>query len=233
MKKVVVTQSNYIPWKGYFDALFLADEFILLDDVQYTRRDWRNRNKIKVPNGTQWLTLPVEVKGKFDQRICDTKISDPAWSVDHWKTLQNFYARARHFPTYAPQIEALYRTAADEPYLSRVNRIFLEGISGLLGFSPKISWSTDYELSAGKNERILSLCRQAQATDYYSGPAAKSYLDETLFRDQGIQVHYFDYSGYPEYTQLHPPFTHEVTVLDLLFNEGPQALNYLKAGSKK
>src|SRR5208283_1807000 len=95
-KSLAAIQSNYIPWKGYFDIINRVDEFMLYDDAQYTRRDWRNRNKIKTPRGLRWLTIPVRVKGKFHQKICETEISDPGWAAGHWQTLRQNYARAKH-----------------------------------------------------------------------------------------------------------------------------------------
>src|SRR5215510_8709820 len=99
-KKVAIVQSNYIPWKGYFDLINSVDEFILFDDMQYTKRDWRNRNRIKTPDGVAWLTIPVAVKGKYHQRIADTLVSDPSWIASHWKTIRHCYARAPYFAVY-------------------------------------------------------------------------------------------------------------------------------------
>ena len=112
-KRVAIVQSCYIPWKGYFDLINLVDEFILYDDRQYTRRDWRNRNRIKTAQGSQWLTIPVEVKGRYDQRIDETLISDPGWAEKHWKTLTHSYASAPHFDEYREAFEALYDGASD------------------------------------------------------------------------------------------------------------------------
>src|SRR5262245_52507754 len=108
MKKVAIVQSNYIPWKGYFDMIAAVDEFILYDDMQYTRRDWRNRNKIKTPHGTRWITVPVQVKGKFHQTIHETEISGGDWAVAHWKALCLNYRRAAHFDIVAARLEPLY-----------------------------------------------------------------------------------------------------------------------------
>ena len=227
-KRVAIVQSCYIPWKGYFDLINLVDEFVLYDDRQYTRRDWRNRNKVKTPQGTQWLTIPVEVKGRYHQRIDETRIRDPEWGDRHWKTLTHNYAMAPHFDEYAEVFESLYREARD-PLLSNVNRMFLEAVCGILGIGTKLSWSTDYEAEGAKTERLLALCRAAGATAYLSGPSAREYLDETLFQKAGIALDYIDYSGYPEYPQLHPPFDHAVTVLDLLFNTGPDAARFMKS----
>lgn len=228
VKTLAIVQSCYIPWKGYFDLINLADEFILYDDRQYTRRDWRNRNRIKTPSGSTWLTIPVQVKGKYHQRIDETEISDPAWREQHWRTLVHNYAAARHFAEYAERIRALY-LERDETLLSLVNRHFLEAVCDILGIRTRISWSTEYDAEGSKTERLVSLCRSAGATRYLSGPSARGYLDEGAFAQHGIAVTYMDYSGYPEYEQLHPPFDHAVTVLDLIFNVGADAPRYMKS----
>lgn len=227
MKTVVIVQSNYIPWKGYFDLMHDADEFILFDDRQYTRRDWRNRNQVKAEVGTRWLTIPVEVKGKYLQRIDETMIADRSWAPDHWKTLTELYRKAPHFKTYADQIEALYCAAGDLPKLSSVNRCFLEGIGKLLGIDCRLRWSTEFPDVEGKTERLVGLCQATGARRYISGPSAQDYIELALFEQAGIELQFKSYDGYPEYPQLHPPFTHGVTALDLLFNVGPNAPWYI------
>jgi hypothetical protein len=227
-RSVAIVQSCYIPWKGYFDLIASVDEFILYDDRQFTRRDWRNRNRIKTPQGSQWLTIPVETKGRYHQRIDETAIGDPRWAEQHWKTIVHNYAGAPYFPDYREQLEALYESATASR-LSVVNRRFLEAIGRLLGITTTLSWSTDYPAEGTKTERLVALCRAAEATHYLSGPSARSYLDESAFAAAGIELAYFDYSDYPEYEQLHPPFDHAVTVLDLILNTGPEAPRYMKA----
>ena len=226
-KSVAILQSNYIPWKGYFDIIDRVDEFILFDDMQYTRRDWRNRNKIKTPNGLQWLTIPVDVKGKFYQAIKDTQIKDDKWVDKHWKAIYHNYSKAPYFDLYADDVQNLYELAQEEPYLSKINHLFITAICRWLDIDTKITWSMDYEIVEGKTERLVSLCLQADATHYISGPAAKGYLDEALFEQVDIDVSWMDYSNYPEYDQLYDPFEHGVTVLDLLFNVGSSAKSYI------
>lgn len=226
-KKVAILQSNYIPWKGYFDMIAAVDEFILYDDMQYTRRDWRNRNQIKTPQGVQWLTIPVQVKGKYHQKIRDTEIEGSDWAAAHWKALLQNYRRAPHFAEIAEWLEPLY---SGEPcdYLSQLNRRFLETICGYLSIKTVISNSWDYTLIDGKTERLADLCAQAGGTEYISGPAARSYVDEQVFADKGIVLSWFDYNDYPEYPQQWGEFTHGVTILDLLFNCGREAPRYMK-----
>lgn len=229
-KRVAIVQSNYIPWKGYFDLISSVDEFILYDDMQYTRRDWRNRNRIKTQKGATWLTIPVEVRGKYFQSIKDTMISDPGWNQRHWDTIVRSYGRAPCFRAHRETFERLYLDCREQ-HLSAINHRFLTAICHILGIQTKISWSMDYRLSEGKTERLVDLCRQAGATEYISGPSARGYIDETLFRNERIELSYIDYNDYPEYNQLFPPFVHEVSVLDLLFNTGKDACHFLKSSS--
>jgi hypothetical protein len=226
MKRVAIVQSSYIPWKGYFDLINLVDEFILYDDVQYTRQDWRNRNRIKTPRGSQWLTIPV--RGRFGQRIDETQISDSSWCARHWKSLTQNYRTAAHFDDYSDCFERLYRDVQD-PRLSVINRTFLEAICSSLEITTRLSWSSDYDAEGAKTERLIGLCQATGATSYLSGPSAREYIEEDLFEDAGIALEYMDYAGYAEYPQLHGPFDHAVTVLDLLFNTGPDATRFMKS----
>lgn len=226
-KTVAIVQSNYVPWKGYFDLMRSADEFILYDDMQYTRRDWRNRNRFKSPAGVRWLTIPVQVKGRYLQRIDETVVSDRDWASKHWSTLSTWYRQAPCFAPYRQALEGFYLGPAEER-LSRINRRLIEMLAGFLEISTPIRWSTDYKATGSKTERLLSLCQAAGATSYLSGPAARDYLDEERFRAQGIEVRWMSYDGYPTYDQVHPPFDHHVSVLDLLFSVGDQAPHYLE-----
>jgi hypothetical protein len=227
-KTIAVVQSNYIPWRGYFDLINSVDEFILYDDVQYTIRDWRNRNIIKTSSGPLWLTIPVEVKGKYLQKIKDTVISDPIWGRKHWASIIHNYSRAKYLPMHSELFEDLYLRSEDK-LLSQINHRFIVAICQILEIRTTISWSMDYNLIGDKTERLVELCKQAGATAYLSGPTARAYLNEDLFRNKGISVSYMDYSGYREYTQLYPPFQSQVSIIDLIFNEGPGASNYMKS----
>lgn len=227
MKKVAILQSNYIPWKGYFDMIAAVDEFILYDDMQYTRRDWRNRNQIKTPQGVQWLTVPVQVKGKYEQKIKETAIDGSDWAIAHWKALAQNYRRTPHFDEVAIWLEPLY-IVESYTHISQLNRCFIEAICHYLGIKTVISNSWDYTLLDGKTERLADLCKQAGGTEYISGPAAKDYIEESVFTERGIKLAWFDYAGYPEYPQLWGEFTHGVTILDLLFNCGKDASRYMR-----
>ncbi len=219
MKKAIITQSNYIPWKGYFDAINMVDVFVVYDEMQYTKRDWRNRNKIKTANGLKWLSIPVNVKGKFNQKINETHISDKDWGKKHWGTIKQAYKKAPFFNESCEVFEKIYLNYKSEQ-LSEINLEFIQTICNLLDIETKIVYSKDLNLKGDKTEKLLNLCLDLGITDYYSGPAAKDYMDTKLFENKNVNVHWFDYSGYPEYHQLYEGFEHGVTILDLLFNEG-------------
>jgi len=225
IKKIAIVQSNYIPWKGYFDLIAAVDEFILYDDVQFTKNDWRNRNKIKTPQGVQWITVPVGQD--ISRRIRDVELPNNKWQTKHWKTLKSNYGRASYFEEVAAVLEQPYLNESFT-HLSQLNRRFIEVVCDYLGIKTVISNSWDYQIIDGKIERIVDLCLQAGGTVYLSGPAAKDYIEENLFAESGIKLSWFNYAGYPEYPQLWGEFAHNVSILDLLFNCGNEASRYMR-----
>ena len=226
-KKIAILQSNYIPWKGYFDMIAAVDEFVLFDDMQFTRRDWRNRNKIKTPHGVQWLTIPVKSKGNYYQKIRETQIDQGDWANKHWRAISQNYSRSPFFLEISSWLEPIYMK---ESFIniSQLNRRFIEVICSYLNIKTKISNSWDYTLIDPKTDRLANICLQAAGTEYISGPAAKNYVDEKVFTDQGIKLTWFNYDGYIEYPQLWGDFDHEVTILDLLFNCGKESRRYMR-----
>lgn len=186
---------------------------------------------IKAPSGTQWLTIPVEVKGKYLQKINETRISDPNWGNEHWQTLKHVYGKLSGFTLYRDIFEELYH----KPFtlLSEVNYAFINAICNILNIKTKIRWSSEFTLPEGKTERLVYVCKALGATDYYTGPAAKNYMQDSLFTNEGINIHYYDYSGYPEYEQRFPPFTHGVSILDLLFSRGESSRDFMKIKGEK
>lgn len=234
VKKIAILQSNYIPWKGYFDIINCVDEFILYDDVQYTVDDWRNRNKIKTKQGVQWMTIPVSKKGHLSKKISEVKVDDVRWARKHWMSLANAYAKSDYFKDYAELFETMYLHKASKlEYLSEVNFLFITEINRILGISTKIRWSSEFEPGGGNTERLINICKETGAGAYLTGPAARNYLDEELFRREEIDVQWMDYSDYPVYKQLHGAFEHGVTILDLIFNTGNEAVRYMKSFGAK
>ena len=231
-RRVGIIQSNYIPWKGYFDFINMVDDFVLFDDAQYTKRDWRNRNRIKTRHGPQWLTIPVSVSGKRRQKIQDTEIDDRSWARRHWKTLCQHYAGAKHFGHFKASLQELY-LGCEDTRLSEINYRFITAVNTILSINTRLWWSRDFpSTAANPSERLLAICRALGAGEYLSGPSARDYLDVALFEREGVKVTWVDYSGYPEYEQLYPPFEHAVSVLDLIFCTGPDAGRYMKTFPK-
>ena len=229
MKRIAILQSDYIPWKGYFDIINSVDEFIIYDDVQYTRRDWRNRNLIKTRTGLLWLTIPVSTKGRYDQKISEAVVNGRNWADKHFDSICHNYRSAPYFKEYEGLFRDGYQKAKDCHLLSQINMVFLCLVNSILGIKTNIHSSSEFIVGGEKNERLIEICKQAGATEYLSGPAAKEYLDISLFKKNGIRVLWADYSGYPEYKQLYPPFDHNVSIVDLIFNTGANARSFMKS----
>jgi hypothetical protein len=228
MKSAIITQSNYIPWKGYFDAINSVDVFVVFDDVQYTKRDWRNRNLIKTPTGLKWLSIPVEVKGKFRQKINQTRIIDRDWQKSHLGAIRQNYQKAKCFEEVFPWIQELY-LSCEHKFLTEINLHFIRRINSFLGISTSIRSSAEFNLDAHKTQRLVNICKELNVTNYFTGPAAKNYIDEAIFCSNEIDIHYWSYDGYPEYVQLYGSFENGATIFDLILNEGKNANKFLKS----
>jgi len=227
-KTMSIIQSNYIPWRGYFDILRKSDEFVIGDNVQYTKQDWRNRNRIKTPNGVVWLTIPVHSASRISasRRIDGIRIADAGWCDTHLQILARSYHKARFFDQVASWLFPLFREVAKEPLLTAINEHLLRGIALRLGIKTRFLRTSDLDDGVDgmeRSERILALCKAAGATRYLSGPSARSYLNEAMLKENGICVEWMDYSGYTEYPQLWGGFEPNVSIVDLLFNTGSRA----------
>ena len=224
--RVCIIQSCYIPWKGFFDLIGRCDEYVIYDSAQYVKRHWHNRNRIKTANGVEWLTIPVVTKGRFEQPIDQVETKKP-WADKHWRALELAYKRAPFFEQLEPTVRGWYERAEKQPLLTDVNAIFLQGIAVVLGLKTRIVRDATYPTAGVKTKRLLAICGAAGAERYLSGPSAKEYFDEAMFAAAGIATEWMSYDGYPEYQQLYGSFEHAVSVLDLLFNTGPEAARYL------
>ncbi len=224
-RTVAVIQSCYLPWKGYFDIIHDADLFIFYDEAQYTRNDWRNRNRIKSRDGVAWLTVPV--RSRLGQAISEVGPSDSNWAARHWKTLRQNYSRAPHFRRYRDFLENFY-LAMRWDSLSKLNQHLIVAIArDLLGVRTEFRNSADYPAQGRRLDRLIALLQCAGTRTYVSGPSASSYIDSSRFEQAGLALKYKSYEGYPEYPQFHPPFEHRVSILDLLFHTGPDAPYYI------
>lgn len=229
-KTVVILQSNYIPWKGYFDLMAIADEFILYDEVQYTRRDWRNRNRIIINGAPHWLTIPVQTKGDYAAPIDQIQVQDADWARNHWRSIELNYRRAPYFKEIAPVLSATYEKAACLEFLTSINELFLRTIAEILSIPANFSRSNIVERKAqDPTGRLVEICTQRKATRYVSGPAARDYIEEEKFTAAGIALNYANYSGYPVYDQATAKFEHGVSIIDVLFRCGREARTHLKS----
>lgn len=223
--RVAIIQSSYIPWKGYFDIIRNVDTFIFYDDVQFTRQDWRTRNRIKTANGLVWLSIPAGTR--IDRLICEVELASSDWQKKHWASISQSYAKAPWFKTYRQFFESIY-LGHKWSSLSKFNQHVVKSISTeIFGLTTEFRDSRDFTALGAKQERLLNLLTAVGATEYLSGPSASSYIDPDIFTQHSIQLEYQDYSTYPAYPQLHGPFEHNVSVLDLIFNTGPNAANYI------
>jgi hypothetical protein len=223
-----ILQPSYIPWRGYFDQIRRADVFVFYDDVQYVKRGWRNRNRIKTANGLTWLTIPVASKGNIVNGlpIKDVEIQfEKAWNKKHLATLRQAYARAPHFKRFEPLIEDFL--AEPPPRLADFTISTTIALSRELGLEREFIRSSELGVTGRKTDRLVAILERLGATHYISGPSASSYLEEEKLAGAGISFEYVDYD-YPEYVQLHPPFESKVSILDLLFMAGPDAASLIR-----
>ena len=217
--RICIIQSCYIPWKGFFDLIGRCDEYVIYDSVQYVKGHWHNRNKIKTLQGTSWLTIPVATAGRLGQAIVDVEVGKP-WAEAHWNAIARAYSHAPFFPVFGPMVQTWYEQASELTHLTAINELFLRRMADVFGIGTRILRDDAYPAGGIKSDRLVSMCTAAGATRYLSGPSALVYLDKSLFTDAGISVEWMTYKGYPEYDQLHGPFDHAVTMLDVLFNVG-------------
>ena len=224
-KKVAILQSNYIPWKGYFDIIHDVDLFIFYDEVQYTKCDWRNRNKIYTNNGLQWLSVPVN--STRQSSIDEVKMVDKKWQKVHYNALKMNYSKAPHWKQYKEFFEYVYLEKEWE-YLYQLNRYLIKQIAcDYLGIKTKFENSRNFESCGQKHDKLLSIVKASGADCYLSGPAARDYIVAKDYADAGIDLIWKDYKGYPSYKQLHEPFESNVSVVDLLFNIGAESPYYI------
>lgn len=226
VEKIAILQSNYIPWKGYFDIIGKVDLFIFHDDLQYTKSDWRNRNFIKTKNGKEWLTVPC---GRDENRLIkDVNLNNNDWQIKHWRKIEESYSDSQHYSYGISTLRPIYLDVKWEN-LSVMNQYIIKFISlEILKFDVKFMNSIEFNLTEKKGDRVLELLKKINAKYYLSGPAAKDYLNTDLFKLNDIEIEWMDYSNYKEYPQLFPPFDHNVSIIDMLMNLGPDLKKFMK-----
>ncbi len=222
---VAVDQPNYIPWKGYFDLIHDVDLFVFYNDVQYTVRDWRNRNKIITPNGEKWLSIPC---GKDTNRlICEVKMKEHDWQRKHYETIHFAYGRCPFYEWVEPLLEDVYLEHKWE-YLYELDVYLTEHIArDYLGITTKFADSRNYYTTGVKHERMLNLLKSIGTNVYESGPAAKDYIITEDYKKSNIELRWKSYDGYPIYRNKVGAFSHNVSIIDLLCNVGEKAPFYI------
>ena len=226
MRKVAILQSNYIPWKGYFDLINSVDLFIFYDDVKFTKNDWRNRNRIKTPNGTKWITIPCGFKSH--KLIYEIDLANLDWQNKHWNLIEENYSKAPYFNYCKKFFENIYLNQKWKN-LSDLNQYLIKNISlKFLNIKTQFDDSRNFNIQGKGEDRLINLLKKVNATKYISGPSAKAYISNNKFLSEGIHLEWMNYNNYPEYQQLYPPFQHAVSIIDVLFNTGPNAENFFK-----
>lgn len=224
--KLVVLQPSYLPWLGYFDQYDWSDVFVLYDDVQYDKNGWRNRNRILTPQGPTWLTVPVRLAGRDFPPILEVAIDNSKdWRRKHKLSLEQAYRKAPFFSTVYPALAEVLDREWEQ--LVDLDLAMLRALVELLGMEWKLLRSSELGVPGQKTERLLGLCRKLGATEYLTGDAARSYLDEAAFQDLGIRVHWHGYV-HPEYRQRSGEFVPYMSVVDLLFHHGPESRSILR-----
>jgi hypothetical protein len=229
-KTIAILQSNYIPWKGYFDIIAAVDEFLIFDEVQFTRRDWRNRNRIIIDGAPHWLTIPVSSKGRFNAPIAEMEVSEAGWAEKHWRSIKHAYGKAPFFSLYGPVLEKLYEQAARLALLTEINELFLRRIATILELATEFQRTSQIPRQTDSpTGRLVEICTGRKATAYVSGPAARDYIQTAEFEAAGVALHYANYAGYPTYQQASGSFEHGVSIIDTLMRCGPQTREHLKS----
>ena len=197
MTSVVITQSNYVPWRGWYAMVRAADTLVYLDDVQFTRRDWRNRNIIAGGREPKWVTIPLKNSGNYHSLIHEMTVSDQRWWESHLNLLENTYRSQKFFSSFITEINSVYKTLEGTDSLSSINRRVNEWIFSALEITTSVRDSRELPSQLKKSERLVEICKFIGADEYVSGPAAKTYLDETIFEANSIKVRWIDYSKLP------------------------------------
>jgi len=224
----VILQPSYIPWRGYFHQIFKADVFVFYDDVQYDKNGWRNRNRIKTPNGTIWLTIPVLHRGSVSEHTPINEVQID-WSKDwirkHWLTIQQSYSKAPFFEENAAFLAEFYQS--QPTFLANFTIDLTIAIARFLGIKQtRFIRSSSLGTSGQKTDRLVELLQKVGADHYISGPSARNYLEQDKLAEKGISLEWMAYN-YPEYPQLYPPYDPQVSILDLLFMTGTKADEYI------
>lgn len=223
--KIVILQPGYIPWLGFFDQLVKSNIFVIYDDVQFDKHSWRNRNKIKTSQGSQWLTVPVLINSQNKPTNREIRINNNInWQKKHIKSISQNYHKAPYFKDYFYSLEKIL--SQNHEFLFDLNMRLIYFLAESLRINTKIVFSSELGVKGEKTDRLMNICLYLKATEYLTGDLAKDYLDETAFLNNKISLIYHNYQ-HPVYRQLYGEFVPYLSVIDLLFNHGKESLKIL------
>jgi hypothetical protein len=231
--RIAIAQPTYLPWLGYFDLIDQVDKLVLLDNVQFEKQSWQQRNRIKTPTGLQWLTIPVVFRGRLGQQIREVEIREPEFWRDHVRALELSYRRAPFFDCYFPPICELLRSSAAHRRLAELTTTMVCWFAESLGISTPMVRASELPVEGKRTALLAQICSVLGATEYLSPLGSAEYLlaEQTVLTDQGVQVEFHHYE-HPCYSQLFPPFVPYACVLDLLMNEGNEAGKIVRGGRR-
>lgn len=222
---VVILQPGYLPWLGFFDQMYKSDTFVILDDVQYDKHGWRNRNRIKTMQGGQWLTVPVLISGKNKPIIKDVLIDNRTlWQKKHLRGIEQNFKKSQFFKDYFYIFEEVL--SKEWKYLIDLDMKFIYRLNAILGLNRKIICASDLNIKADKTERLINICQMLNASKYLTGDAAKEYINKDDFIKNNINLEFHNYN-HPNYTQLYGEFIPYLSIIDLIFNHGDESLEIL------
>ncbi len=230
--KVVITQPTYLPWIGYFDLIAQADVFIVLDDVQFEKQSWQQRNRIKTAAGLHWLTVPVKFRGRLNQLIREVEIREPGFWRDHVRAIELAYRRATSFENYFPVVSDILQRLSDGKLLD-LNISLLRWLLEEFNIKTPMLSASSLGLTGKRTEHLANLCQAVGAKEYLSPLGASAYLlhEGDLLLQRGIEVRFQNYQ-HPVYRQLFGEFQPYASTLDLLFNEGHSAIEIIRGGRR-
>lgn len=223
---VAIHQPNFIPWIGYFYKIAKSDAFVFLDDVQYSKNSFINRNKIKTPQGVNWLTIPVKQAGRFGQTIMETTIVNPQKALNKVvKTIEQNYKKAAFFNDYFDEFAQILNSNPEK--LAKLNMDLILWVSAILDFQTTFYISSEMEdIEGSSTDRLVSICKKLGGTVYFSGFGGMNYQEEEIFKKNNIQLKVTDFN-HPEYKQLWGNFEKSLSIIDLIFNEGPKSIEII------
>ena len=230
MTRVAIMQPTYLPWSGYFGLMQSVDVFVLLDSVQFARRSWQQRNQIKTATGAQWLSVPVQSKGKRDQLICEVELDKSSgFAATHRRSIETCYAKTQYFKQYADSLLPLLDNCS--PLLADLSIGLILQLKTQLGITTRVLRSSELDGSGAKAYLLASLCNQIGASTYVSPPGSKDYLDDSdAFEKIGVRLQYFEFN-HPEYLQPFGEFLPNMSIIDMLFNCGDRSLALIQGAS--